>query len=150
MSYDLISRSALKDAFCEHCDRCFELNIDTDECRNRLCRAMNIIDCASSAEPSVSEHMDAFEAAYRNGYEAAKKESGWIPVWERLPETIPCNAGTEYSEAIVVLTDNNIVLTAVYDGTDFICDASFWEAEGQNITHWKSVLPLPKTPEDGA
>ena len=140
MTNDLISRSALKDAFCEHCDAPFVHNIGVEECRRGLCRAMNIIDCAPSAEPSVSEHKDAFEAAYRNGYEAAKRESGWIPVWERLPEM----------EAIVVLTDNNIVLTAVYDGTDFICDASFWEAEGQNITHWKSVLPLPEPPEDGA
>lgn len=77
MTNDLISRSALKDAFCEHCDRPFELNITTEECRNRLCRAMNIIDCAPSAEPSVPEHMDAFEQAYRNGYEAGYEAGYW-------------------------------------------------------------------------
>lgn len=75
-------------------------------------------------------------------------KNDWISVADRLPDTIPCNAGTAYSEAVVVLTDNKKVLTAVYDGNDFICDASFWEAEGDRITHWKSVLPLPELPKE--
>ena len=73
----------------------------------------------------------------------------WIPVTERLPETIPCGAGTAYSEAVNVLTTGRKVLTAIYDGTDFIADAAFWEAEEEEITHWTPVLlPLPEPPKE--
>ena len=72
----------------------------------------------------------------------------WIPVTERLPELIPCDAGTAYSEAVNVLTSGRKVLTAIWDGTDFIADAEFWEAEGEEITHWTPVLlPLPEPPK---
>lgn len=74
----------------------------------------------------------------------------WIPVTERLPELIPCNAGTAYSEAVNVLTSGRKVFTAIWDGIDFICDARFWEAEGEKITHWTPVLlPLPEPPKEG-
>ena len=73
----------------------------------------------------------------------------WIPVSERLPNTITCGAGTEYSEAVNVLTSGRKVLTAIFDGTDFIADAEFWEAENEIITHWTPVLlPLPEPPEE--
>lgn len=72
----------------------------------------------------------------------------WIPVEESLPKTIPCNAGTAYSEAVNVLTSGRKVLTAVWDGKDFIADTEFWEAEDEVITHWTPVLlPLPKEVE---
>lgn len=72
----------------------------------------------------------------------------WIPVTERLPDTIPCGAGTAYSEAVNVLTTGRKVLTAIWDGTDFIADAEFWEAEDEEITHWTPVLlPLPEPPK---
>lgn len=72
-------------------------------------------------------------------------EQRWIPVSEKLPELIPCNAGTAYSEAVNVLTSERKVLTAIWDGTDFIADAEFWEAENEEITHWTPVLlPLPE------
>ena len=67
----------------------------------------------------------------------------WIPVSERLPDLIPCNAGTAYSEAVIVWTDNRKAMIAVWDGTDFWCAAEYWEAEGENITHW---MPLPQPP----
>ena len=71
----------------------------------------------------------------------------WIPVEERLPDLIPCDAGTAYSEAVNILTTRRKVLTAIWDGTDFIADAEFWEAEGEEITHWTPVLlPLPEPP----
>lgn len=69
----------------------------------------------------------------------------WIPVGERTPDLIPCDAGTAYSEAVNVLTSGRKVLTAIWDGIDFIADAEFWEAENEEITHWTPVLlPLPK------
>ena len=72
----------------------------------------------------------------------------WIPVTEDLPKLIPCGAGTAYSEAVNVLTTGRKVLTAIWDGTDFIADAEFWEAEGEEITHWTPVLlPLPEPPK---
>lgn len=72
----------------------------------------------------------------------------WIPVTEHLPELIPCSVDTGYSEAVNVLTSGRKVLTAIWDGTDFIADAEFWEAEGDKITHWTLVLlPLPEPPE---
>ena len=77
------------------------------------------------------------------------EERRWIPVTERLPELIPCNAGTAYSEAINVLTDGRKVLTAIWDGTTFLCDADYWEAWDEKITHWTPVLlPLPEPPKE--
>lgn len=78
----------------------------------------------------------------------AQDERRWIPVTERLPKLIPCSAGTAYSEAVNVLTSGRKVLTAIWDGTDFIADADFWDAEGEEITHWTPVLlPLPEPPK---
>ena len=71
----------------------------------------------------------------------------WIPVDERLPDTVPCSAGTAYSEAVNVLTDGRKVLTAIWNGERFLCDADYWEAWGEKITHWTTVLlPLPEPP----
>ena len=72
----------------------------------------------------------------------------WIPVTERLPVTIPCGAGTAYSEAVNVLTTGRKVLTAIWNGLYWICDAEFWDAEFEEITHWTPVLlPLPEPPK---
>ena len=94
---------------------------------------------------------EATEQAYKSGYEKGKADATprWIPVAEQKPNTIPCGAGTAYSEAVNVLTTGRKVLTAIWDGTDFIADAEFWEAEGEEITHWTPVLlPLPEPPEE--
>lgn len=71
-------------------------------------------------------------------------EQEWIPVTERLPDLIPCNAGTAYSEAVIVWTDGSKAMIAVWDGIDFLCAADYWEAWGENITHW---MPLPEPPK---
>lgn len=77
------------------------------------------------------------------------EENGWIPVTERLPDLIPCDAGTAYSEAVNVLTTGRKVITAIWDGTEFIGDAAFWDAENEEITHWAPVLlPLPEPPKE--
>ena len=90
------------------------------------------------------------QEAHRMAIEALER-SRWIPVTERLPKLIPCDAGTAYSEAVNILTTERKVLTAIWDGTDFIADAEFWDAEGEEITHWTPVpLPLPELPgKDG-
>lgn len=69
----------------------------------------------------------------------------WIPVTEHLPYRIPCNAGTAYSEAVIVLTSGRKVMVGVWDGTDWIVPFDFWEAWGEEITHW---MPLPKLPKE--
>ena len=74
--------------------------------------------------------------------------SKWISVKDGLPKLIPCDAGTAYSEAVNVLTTGRKVLTAIWDGFDWICDAEFWDAEDEEITHWTPVLlPLPQPPK---
>lgn len=74
----------------------------------------------------------------------------WIPVTEGMPKTIPCGAGTEYSEAVNVLTSGRKVITAIWNGLHWICDAEFWDAEFEEITHWTPViLPLPEPPKEG-
>ena len=91
-----------------------------------------------------------FELAEAEELRKLKERSRWIPVTERLPVLIPCDAGTGYSEAVNVLTDGRKVLTAVWDGTRFLCDADYWEAWDENITHWAPVLlPLPEPPKEG-
>ena len=78
-----------------------------------------------------------------------QEERRWIPVTERLPKLIPSCAVTAYSEAVNVLTTGRKVLTAIYDGNDFMADAEFWDAEGEEITHWTPVLlPLPESPKE--
>lgn len=76
--------------------------------------------------------------------DALREKQRWIPVTERMPNTIPCNAGTEYSEAVIVWTTGNKAMIAVWDGIDFICPTDFWEAWGEEITHW---MPLPEAPK---
>lgn len=67
----------------------------------------------------------------------------WIPVIEKMPDLIPCNAGTAYSEAVNVLTSGRKVMVGVWDGTDWIVPFDFWEAWGEEITHW---MPIPELP----
>ncbi|MDO5544910.1 MAG: DUF551 domain-containing protein [Eubacteriales bacterium] len=73
----------------------------------------------------------------------------WIPVEDRLPKLIPCGAGTAYSEAVNVLTSGRKVITAIYDGTGWIGPFGFWDAEGEEITHWAPVLlPIQEPPKE--
>lgn len=72
--------------------------------------------------------------------------SEWISVADALPETIPTGKGTAYSEAVVLWTSGRKVLTGIYDGIDFIADIDFWEAWGEEVTHWMPIEP-PKEVE---
>lgn len=62
-----------------------------------------------------------------------------------MPDTVPCDAGTEYSEAVVAWTNGNKAMIAVWDGIDWICPCDFWEAWGEEITHW---MPLTTSEVD--
>ena len=69
--------------------------------------------------------------------------SEWISVKDRLPELIPCNAGTAYSEVVIVWTSGRKAMAAVFSGDSFICAADYWEAWDEEVTHW---MPLPEPP----
>ena len=68
----------------------------------------------------------------------------WISVTERLPDLISCNVGTAYSEAVIAWTSGRKVMIAVWDGIDWIAPFDYWEAWGEEITHW---MPLPEPPK---
>lgn len=78
-----------------------------------------------------------------------QEERRWVPVTERMPKLIPCSAGTEYSEAVNVLTSGRKVITAIWDGTYWIGPFAYWDAAGEKITHWAPVpFPLPQLPKE--
>lgn len=68
----------------------------------------------------------------------------WISVKDRLPEMIPTKGGKAYSDAVLVWTSGKKAMVAIWDGIDFLCATSFWEAWGEKITHW---MPLPEPPK---
>lgn len=68
----------------------------------------------------------------------------WISVKDRLPELIPSKGTRAYSETVLVWTSGRKMMCAVWDGIDFLCAMSFWEAWGEEITHW---MPLPEPPK---
>lgn len=72
------------------------------------------------------------------------RKTQWISVKDRLPETIKCAGGGEYSEAVIVWTTDRKVVTAIYNGKEFIGDYKFWEAD-EVVTHWAPILmPVPE------
>ena len=94
---------------------------------------------------------EAVELLVTQGEKIAELEekTRWVPVTERLPDLIPCDAGTAYSEAVSVLTSGRKVFTAIWDQYGMIADAEFWEAAEEEITHWAPTpLPLPKIPKE--
>lgn len=132
------------DIICPACERYDKMSImgGTTECVNKL-----LLDAAEALK-ELRAHNDALECE-RQAWFRDQGRHRWIPVAERLPATVPCGAGTAYSEAVNVLTSGRKVLTAIWDGTEFIADAEFWEAEGEGITHWAPVLlPLPEPPKE--
>ena len=109
-------------------------------CYHTSCRK-----CTYAKSECRCEHEQAADHLISNGVTVQK----WIPVSERLPDLIPCDAGTAYSEAVNVLTSGRKVLTAIWDGFDWTTDAEFWDAEDEVITHWTPVLlPLPEPPKE--
>lgn len=79
-------------------------------------------------------------------FEAHKQR--WIPCSERMPDLIPCNAGTAYSEAVNVWTTGRKIMVGVWDGTGWIAPYDFWEAWDEQITHWMPLHELPEEEND--
>jgi hypothetical protein len=105
----------------------------------------------SGLSSELAKNMYLAENLIANGVRLEEKQAtsdGWIPVAERLPDLIPCSAGTAYSEAVNVLTSGRKVMVAVWDGVDWLCAMDYWDAWGEVITHWTPVLlPLPEPPK---
>lgn len=108
--------------------------------------AMAAIETKANADRLVSlaDVRDALNSL--EGIDPATFAPKWISVEERLPELIPCNAGTAYSDAVIVWTDNRKAMIAVWDEISFLCAADYWEAWDERITHW---MPLPEPPKRG-
>lgn len=105
---------------------------------------------ASLYEPACTDLLlrhaaDQIERDQKEIAALREKVPQWISVEDRMPDTVPCDAGTEYSEAVVVWTNGNKAMIAVWDGIDWICQCDFWEAWGEEITHW---MPLPEPPKE--
>lgn len=113
-------------------------------------RAFCVTTLLKESKTAITDLLAGIDAAKRRcaqaqtERDALREKQRWIPVTERMPNTIPCNAGTEYSEAVIVWTTGNKAMIAVWDGIDFICPTDFWEAWGEEITHW---MPLPEAPK---
>lgn len=100
-------------------------------------------------DPIVDVEGDTWIPVYAKDLYRYIDKHRWIPVTERTPDLIPCDAGTAYSEAVNVLTSGRKVFTAIWDQHGMIADAEFWEAEEEEITHWTPVLlPLPEPPKE--
>lgn len=123
--------------------------VESDQLKSKLMEIISHTPCCGfssrMAFEHIADHLIANGVRLENMQATSDENKRWIPVTEQLPKTIPCGAGTAYSEAVNVLTSGRKVLTAIWDGTDFIADAEFWEAENEEITHWTPVLlPLPE------
>ena len=92
----------------------------------------------------MREAAEQIERDQKEIAELREKVPQWISVEDRMPDTVPCDAGTEYSEAVVVWTNGNKAMIAVWDGIDWICPCDFWEAWGEEITYWMPLLEPPK------
>lgn len=75
----------------------------------------------------------------------ALERTRWIPCSERLPDLIPCKAGTAYSEKVIVWTTERKAMVCVWDGKDWFVPYGFWEVWGKDVTHW---MPLPEPPKE--
>lgn len=90
--------------------RCCEKEVCAD---GGLCPLFSDADCIvhlGEAAIDLIERLTAENAKAEAERDALQEKQRWIPVTERMPNTIPCNAGTEYSEAVIVWTTGNRVL----------------------------------------
>lgn len=100
----------------------------------------------------VSEHTAEISGKRRAEYKIIKVNpvkstmgNTWISCSERMPDLIPCKAGTAYSEKVIVWTAGRKAMVCVWDGKDWFVPYGFWEVWGKDVTHW---MPLPEPPEE--
>ena len=105
-------------------------------------RAIEILD---PEHRECYDGLDEVNEACRMGMEALER-TRWIPCSERLPDLIPCKAGTAYSEKVIVWITGRKAMVCVWDGKDWLVPSGFWEVWGKDVTHW---MPLPEPPEEG-
>lgn len=92
--------------------------------------------------------MDEVNEACRMGMEALER-TRWIPCSERLPEMFKNCLGIEYSETVFALTTGRKIMAAYLrrvpgDKAIWIAPFNFWDAWGEEITHWVEFPPLPE------
>ena len=107
--------------------------MDVKEKLVELCEDLETLPCCATYEEQA-------EYLISNGVTVQE----WISVKDRLPDLIPCNVGTAYSEAVIAWTSGRKAMIAVWDGIDWIAPFDYWEAWGEEITHW---MPLPQLPK---
>ena len=96
------------------------------------------------------KNIDATEQAYKNGYEAGKKDAmKWIPVTERLPEDrLPRFSEVKQIKVLTALKSDSGVRTvrSQMRYRDTWCNEVRWrwKYSGSEITHW---MPLPEPPK---
>ena len=130
---------------------CAGCKLDEDKC----CDNVNIeLQTADAIEELLERRqMDAdLMQEQKERIVELEEQVRWIPVWEKLPELIPCNAGDGhgYSEAVQICTDGKKILTAVYCDLGWIFDAGFWDACAETVTHWRPVVGDLPWAEEGA
>lgn len=91
---------------------------------------------------------NATEQAYRNGYEAGKRDAKpkWIPATERLPDVNTNRSRYESKGVIVCIDGGEKISYRVYERTwirgKSVCRWKYpWDTiSDENITHW---MPMP-------
>lgn len=116
-------------------DEDLEWNRAVDRCRN-------IIDSCTNEVPNCAECSRI--KWYQKGYEDGKKDNGWIPVSERLPE-VP--EGTED----VYCPEFNVTIKGASKATTlkYAPDGTWFDDSGEvyNVMAWQP-LPEPYRPEE--
>lgn len=93
---------------------------------------------------------EATEAAYKNGYEAGRRDAmKWIPVTERLP--IGANNGETSEEIIAYTKSGEVCVGWIESGRRtwylVVGDDDYPTAHDfGTVTHW---MPLPEAPKEG-
>lgn len=74
-----------------------------------------------------------------------KYQPSWISISEKSPASVATLMGGRCSGALVVLTSDNAVVTAVWCDGVFVGDFGFWGTSADRVTHW---IPAPKFPPE--
>ncbi len=113
-----------------------------DEAADAIETLLNGIEAYRQEAVRAKMELDSTKKALKSAHRE------WVSVDDDMPKLYPCTkAGTEYSEAVAVLTSDRKIITAVWDGIDWIGDFRLWDAEGEAVTHWIDLLPLPEQRE---